>query len=91
MDASVSYGSRFRILRPHTSGGLGEVFVARDEELQREVALKKIQACHAANPESRSRFLREAVITAALEHPGIVPVYGLGEYAAVGPWNCGSC
>ena len=52
-----------------------------DEELQREVALKKIQACHAANPESRSRFLREAVITAALEHPGIVPVYGLGEYA----------
>jgi serine/threonine protein kinase/formylglycine-generating enzyme required for sulfatase activity len=72
---------RFRILRPHARGGLGEVFVARDQELNREVALKEIQERHAGHPESRARFLLEAEVTGALEHPGIVPVYGLGRYA----------
>src|SRR5204863_6324668 len=67
--------------RPHARGGLGEVFVALDEELQREVALKEIQDRFADHPESRSRFVREAEITGGLEHPGIVPVYGLGQYA----------
>jgi tRNA A-37 threonylcarbamoyl transferase component Bud32 len=73
--------ARFLILRPHARGGLGEVFVARDEELDREVALKEIQQRHAGQPESRARFLMEAKVTGALEHPGIVPVYGLGAYA----------
>ena len=77
----IPSGSRFRILRLHDEGGLGEVFVARDEELNREVALKQIQEEHADDPRSRSRFLVEAEITGRLEHPGIVPVYGLGRYA----------
>jgi serine/threonine protein kinase/Flp pilus assembly protein TadD len=77
----TSSGLRFRILRPHARGGLGEVFVARDEELHREVALKEIQGRHADHPESRTRFVLEAEITGGLEHPGIVPVYGLGHYA----------
>jgi serine/threonine protein kinase len=77
----VHSGLRFRILRPHTRGGLGEVYLAIDEELNRQVALKQIQERHADDRESRERFLREAMITGALEHPGIVPVYGLGEYA----------
>jgi tetratricopeptide (TPR) repeat protein/tRNA A-37 threonylcarbamoyl transferase component Bud32 len=77
----TSAGLRFRILRPHARGGLGEVFVARDEELHREVALKEIQERHADQPDSRARFLLEAEITGGLEHPGIVPVYGLGAYA----------
>jgi eukaryotic-like serine/threonine-protein kinase len=72
--------SRFRILRSHAKGGLGEVFVACDEELNREVALKEIQAQFAFQPEHRSRFLIEAEITGSLEHPGIVPVYALGSY-----------
>jgi serine/threonine-protein kinase len=55
--------------------------VALDEELHREVALKEIQGQHADNQESRSRFLLEAEVTGGLEHPGIVPVYGLGQYA----------
>lgn len=71
---------RFKILRPHRRGGLGEVFRARDTELSREVALKEIQDQYANNPDSRARFLREAEITGRLEHPGIVPVYGLGTY-----------
>src|SRR5208282_1068460 len=78
--SSTSQGSRFRILRPHARGGLGQVSVARDEELQREVALKEIQERHADDPVSRSRFLLEAEVTGGLEHPGIVPVYGLGTY-----------
>ena len=69
---------RFRVLRPHARGGLGAVFVALDRELHREVALKQILESHADDPVSRQRFLREAEITGGLEHPGIVPVYGLG-------------
>ncbi len=74
-------GVRFRVLRPHAQGGLGEVFVAEDLELHREVALKEIQPLHANNANSRGRFLMEAEVTGGLEHPGIVPVYGLGAYA----------
>jgi serine/threonine-protein kinase len=71
---------RYRSLRSWAKGGLGEVFVALDEELGREVALKEIQGRHADKPESRARFLVEAEVTGGLEHPGIVPVYGLGQY-----------
>jgi hypothetical protein len=82
----TSSGLRFRILRPHARGGLGEVFVAYDTELHREVALKEIQDRYADHPESRARFLLEAEITGGLEHPGIVPVYGLGQYAGGCPF-----
>ncbi len=84
--SSTSLGTRFRILRPHAEGGLGKVSVARDEELSREVALKEIKERHADNPDSRARFLLEAEITGGLEHPGIVPVYGLGQYADGRPY-----
>jgi serine/threonine-protein kinase len=73
-------GGRFRILRPHAQGGLGIVSVALDEELHREVALKEIQEQYAADMQPRLRFLLEAEITGGLEHPGIVPVYGLGHH-----------
>jgi len=79
--AATSDGQRFRILRPHAQGGLGAVYVALDGELNREVALKQILDHHADDPTSRTRFLIEAEITGGLEHPGIVPVYGLGTYA----------
>jgi serine/threonine-protein kinase len=71
---------RFRILKLHAKGGLGQVSVAHDDELDREVALKEIQNRYADDYDSRDRFLREARITGRLEHPGIVPVYGLGCY-----------
>jgi serine/threonine-protein kinase len=74
-------GGRFRILRPHAQGGLGIVSVALDEELHREVALKEIQERYASEEQPRLRFLLEAEITGGLEHPGIVPVYGLGHHA----------
>jgi serine/threonine-protein kinase len=73
-------GVRYRPLRPHARGGLGEVFVALDQELHREVALKEIQHRHAHDPRSRRRFVLEAEITGRLEHPGIVPIHGLGRH-----------
>jgi eukaryotic-like serine/threonine-protein kinase len=79
-------GLRFRILRPHAQGGLGAVFVALDGELNREVALKQILEKHADDPVSRGRFLLEAEITGGLEHPGVVPVYGLGTYSDGRPY-----
>ncbi len=72
---------RYQKVRPHAKGGLGEVFVAEDSELHREIALKEIQTQHADDIGSRDRFVLEAEITGGLEHPGIVPVYGLGAYA----------
>ncbi len=77
---------RFQPLRPHAAGGLGKVWVARDVELNREVALKELHDRHADNPDSRARFLQEAEITGGLEHPGVVPIYGLGQYADGRPY-----
>ena len=68
---------RFALRSLHASGGLGEVFTARDTELNREVAVKRIKSQYADDPGSRSRFLTEAELTARLDHPGVVPVFGL--------------
>ena len=59
-------------------GGLGVIFQARDEEIDRVVALKQIKPQWADDVESRVRFTLEAKITGRLEHPGIVPIYALG-------------
>ena len=82
----MTAGVRFRILRMHAAGGLGQVYVAEDLELHREIALKEIQDRYADDPESRGRFLREAEITGGLEHPGIVPVYAIGKYVTGRPY-----
>jgi serine/threonine-protein kinase len=79
-------GSRYRPLRLHACGGLGEVYLARDEELSREVALKRMRWPQAGDVDSRRRFLREGEITGGLEHPGVVPVYGLTRHADGQPW-----
>ena len=75
-----SVRSRYRAVRLHAKGGLGEIFVALDGELNREVALKEIQERHGGQTESQFRFVFEAEVTGGLEHPGIVPVYGLGRH-----------
>src|SRR5262249_38113818 len=76
--APSSRGRRFHALHLHAEGGLGAVYLARDGELNREVALKRIKAGYADDPDSRARFVAEAEIAGGLEHPGVVPVYGLG-------------
>jgi serine/threonine protein kinase len=70
-------GPRYRPQRLHAQGGLGEIHVAADAELGRTVALKRVRPDRLAEGGNRHRFLREAEITAWLEHPGIVPAYGL--------------
>ncbi len=73
---------RFELVRFHDAGGLGWVYLAEDRELSRSVAIKCLQPSPAADPDATRRFLREAEITAQLDHPGIVPIYGLtrGEH-----------
>jgi eukaryotic-like serine/threonine-protein kinase len=73
-------GRRFQILRPHARGGLGEVFLAFDRELNRSVALKELQARLAHDPAAQARFLLEAEITGMVAHPGVVPIYSLGRH-----------
>jgi serine/threonine protein kinase/WD40 repeat protein len=74
------------VLGLHARGGLGEVYSAQDEELDRRVALKELQPRFAHDEMSQLRFLQEAEITGRLEHPGIVPVYGLGRHADGRPY-----
>ena len=76
----ASAAVRFRKVREHAAGNLGVVYVARDEELNREVALKEIKERNADHLHSQAKFLLEAEVTGGLEHPGIVPVYGLGHH-----------
>ncbi len=70
-------GERYTRLRLHEQGGMGRVWLARDACLDRQVALKELRPELGANPISHARFLREALITGQLEHPGVVPVYEL--------------
>jgi serine/threonine-protein kinase len=63
------------------SGGMGRVFLAHDERLDRRVAIKTLAPRFAARPVLRARFLREAQALARLSHPHVVSIYGLGPSA----------
>lgn len=69
----------FTVLEPLGVGGMSRVYRARQEPLGREVALKILRDDLVATELGRLRFQREASITAALDHPNIVPVYAAGE------------
>ncbi len=68
---------RYHIMGEHGRGGLGRVSRAHDRELGRDVAIKELIS---RNEVDEIRFLREALITARLEHPGIVPVHEAGRW-----------
>ena len=78
-DASELHGHRFQITQFHRAGGLGQVWIARDREISRNVALKEIKPEYADLPALRRRFMMEAEVTGKLEHPGVVAVYGSGQ------------
>jgi eukaryotic-like serine/threonine-protein kinase len=73
-------GTRYRLLQRVARGGMGVVFAAEDEKLQRRVALKVLDVPGAAS-DLATRLLREARVLAQLEHPGIVPVHDVGTLA----------
>ena len=64
-------------------GGMGEVYLARDTRLGRDVALKVLPAIFTSDPERRSRFQREAKAIAALNHPNVVTIYSVEEIDGV--------
>jgi len=78
-DAPMLFGDpeRYQILHEHGRGGLGRVWRAYDRGLGRDVAIKELLS---RGPVHEVRFLREALITARLEHPGIVPVHEAGRW-----------
>lgn len=74
---------QYRLLRSIGRGGMATVYLAEDLSLPRLVALKVFDESTFREPKAVERFRREAEITAALEHPNIVPVYSIGEDAGV--------
>jgi eukaryotic-like serine/threonine-protein kinase len=73
-------GTRYRLLERIARGGMGVVYAAEDEKLERRVALKVLDV-PGTGGELASRLLREARVLAQLEHPGIVPVHDVGTLA----------
>ncbi len=72
--------SHYRILQKIGAGGMGEVFLAEDTQLERRVALKFLPAQLNADEDERQRFVHEAKAAAALSHPNIVTVYEIGDH-----------
>ncbi|MFI5642130.1 protein kinase [Streptomyces goshikiensis] len=80
-------GGRYRMVRQLGQGGMGQVWEAQDETLNRPVAVKVISLLAGGasrGDEARARFLREARITAQLQHPNIVTIHDLGETGTEG-------
>ncbi|HUV29534.1 MAG TPA: protein kinase [Acidobacteriota bacterium] len=70
----------YRIVEKIGAGGMGEVYLAEDTDLERNVALKFMPAHAASNADMRARFTREARAVAALNHPNIVTIHEVGEF-----------
>jgi serine/threonine-protein kinase len=84
-DTLAGFG-RYKDPRRLGAGGMGEVFLVREETLNRFVALKAVLPKLASKSAGVKRFLREAQITAQLQHPGVVPVYELGQLSDGRPY-----
>lgn len=69
---------RYGLVNNFARGGLGQIWLANDTRLRREVAYKEMLPAGLKNRSALERFLEEAQITGQLEHPGIVPIYDIG-------------
>jgi eukaryotic-like serine/threonine-protein kinase len=78
MDIGQRLGA-FEVIVKLGEGGMGEVYRARDTRLGRDVALKILPAGFTSDPERVARFMREAQVLAALNHPNIAGIHGINE------------
>jgi serine/threonine-protein kinase len=79
LELQAALAGEYSLQRELGRGGMGVVYLARDVQLDREVAIKVLPSHLAQVPESRDRFLREARTAAGLSHPHIVPIHRVGE------------
>jgi serine/threonine protein kinase len=71
--------AHYEILEQIGSGGMGEVYLARDTRLGRKVALKFVPPSLTADPQLRARFFREAQLASALDHPNVCTIHEVGQ------------
>ena len=70
---------RYELIASLGTGGMGEVYRARDTRLERDVAIKVLPERFAQDPQALTRFQREAKAVAALSHPNILAIYDIGS------------
>ncbi|HEV3379624.1 MAG TPA: protein kinase [Trebonia sp.] len=75
---------RYELLDRIASGGMGEVWLGIDRQLDRQVAIKLLHATHAGDEQFRARFRAEARYAGSLSHPGITQIYSYGEHSPLG-------
>ncbi len=78
--------SRYQLFGEIARGGMGAILKGRDNDLGRDLAIKVLLESHKDKPEVLQRFVEEAQISGQLQHPGIVPVYELGQFADQRPF-----
>ncbi|MBA2445723.1 MAG: protein kinase, partial [Nocardioidaceae bacterium] len=81
MQQPDSIAGRYRVVRPIGRGGMGTVWLCTDETLHREVAIKEIGSLPGESPSDTARAMREARLTAALNHKNAVSIYDVVEHA----------
>jgi serine/threonine-protein kinase len=79
LDLQAALAGEYSLQRELGRGGMGVVYLARDVQLDRDVAIKVLPAHLARTPSARERFLREARMAAGLSHPHIVPIHRVSE------------
>ncbi len=80
-EGSARDDSRYQILGEIARGGIGVVYKGRDRDLNRDIALKVLRPEYAERDDVIQRFIEEAQVGGQLQHPGIVPIYGIGLQA----------